>query len=228
MWTDSCEQRLYETIGGIEVIDYEAFRELSPASLSVFLDHSQLMNYKIRPIWPTPRSIAGPAYTVRVPRGDNMMFHYAMDKIPEGVVVVVESGDTEYALCGSNGFQIVKRHGGEALVLDGMVREPGDAPLVGLPVFARGVVPQAAFKEAPGDLNVPIRCGGVRVFPGDVVVASDDGVAVVPKDQAEAVLLQAIAQQAGERDLRGHDPDERERIHTVKHADLFAKYGRSN
>jgi len=93
-------------------------------TLADLLGREQVMNIGIRPLWPSPR-VAGPAFTVRCPPGDNLMLHAAIHRAEPGAVIVVESGDVDYALAGGNVCAVAQRRGITAFVLDGLIR---DAP----------------------------------------------------------------------------------------------------
>jgi regulator of RNase E activity RraA len=137
--------------------------------------------------------IAGPAFTVRCPPGDNLMLHAAIYRAEPGSVIVVQSGDPDYALAGGNVCAVAHRRGIAGFVLDGVIRDVAETRELGFPVFARGVVPVPGTKKAALPLNEPIECGGVRVEAGDVVVADEEGVVVVPKDRQGQVLRDARA-----------------------------------
>lgn len=119
------------------------------------------------------------------------MLHAAIYRAEPGSVIVVESGDTGYALAGGNVCAVAHRRGVEAFVLDGVIRDVGEIRADGFPVHARGVVPIPGVKKAVGPLNEPITCGGVTVRLGDVVVADEDGIVVVPAAWADEILTEA-------------------------------------
>ncbi len=151
------------------------------------------MDIGIRPLWaPVPR-IAGPAFTVRCAAGDNLMLHAAIYRADPGSVIVVESGDLDYALAGGNVCAVAQRRGIAGFVLDGLIRDLGEVRDSGFPVFARGVIPKPGTKAQVTELATPVRCGGVRVHPADLVVADEDGVVVIPQDHQEEILRQALA-----------------------------------
>jgi 4-hydroxy-4-methyl-2-oxoglutarate aldolase len=162
--------------------------EISPPALADILGPAQVMDIGIRPLWsPVPR-ITGPAFTVRCPAGDHLMLHAAVHRADPGSVIVVESGDLTTALAGGNVCQVALRRQIAGFVLDGVIRDIGEVRAMGFPVFGRGVVPVAARKAAVLPLNVPVRCGGVAVTAGDVIVADEEGIVVVPSARAGEVL----------------------------------------
>ncbi len=167
--------------------DYAAFAKLSPTTLADVLSRERVMDVGIRPLWaPIPR-VAGPAYPVRCPAGDNLMLHAAIYRAAAGAVIVVEAGDVDYAVAGGNVCAVAQKRGIAAFVVDGVIRDVAETRERGFPVFARGVSPIPGAKDAVGVLNGPIRAGGVAVHPGDIVVADEEGIVVVPADRAEAV-----------------------------------------
>ena len=176
--------------------DYARFAQLSPTTLADALPRDRVMDIGIRPLWsPMPR-VAGPAYPVRCPAGDNLMLHAAIYRAAPGAVIVVEAGDVDYAVCGGNVCAIAQRRGVAALVVDGVIRDLAETRERGFPLFARGVIPIPGGKDQVGVLNGPVRVGGVRVEPGDVVVADEEGIVVVPAARAAAVLEKAEARAA--------------------------------
>lgn len=146
----------------------------------------------IKPLYTPITRIAGTALTVRVPPGDNLMVHAAVTYAREGDVIVVDArGDEEYALGGALLAAIAQTKGVRGFVLDGVYRDVDELRKINFPVFARGRQPKACSKHGPGEINTVVQCGGVPVHPGDIVVADEDGVVVVPAAYAEAVLAKA-------------------------------------
>ena len=175
---------------------FTAFGQLAPTDLCDVVDLSCVMRYAIRPLWPGMPRIAGPAFTVRTGKHDNLMFHAAIYLAQRGDVIVVEAGDDEMAVAGGNVCAIAQRNGVAGLVVDGVIRDVGESRANLFPVFARGASPIPAKRGGGGDMNATIRCGGVVVNPGDVVVADEEGVVVVPRAQAMDVLAKVQARVA--------------------------------
>ena len=195
--------------------------DLPTTTLADVLDRRQVMHPVIRPLWsPLPR-IAGPAFTVRCPPGDNLMLHAAIYRAEPGSVIVVESGDLDYALAGGNVCAVAQRNGIAGFVLDGLIRDLGEVREMGFPVWARGVIPIPGGKGAALPLNVPIRCGGVPVRAGDLVVADEDGVVVVP---AESLPEAIAAAQAKLRADAAMTLDDWEQAHRAKIDGLLAAW----
>ncbi|MDH6435460.1 4-hydroxy-4-methyl-2-oxoglutarate aldolase [Streptomyces sp. SAI-144] len=174
------------------------FADIPTTTLADLLGRDQVMDIGIRPLWgPVPR-VAGPAFTVLCPPGDNLMLHAAIHRAPAGSVIVVESGDLDYALAGGNVCAVAQRRGIAGFVADGLIRDLAEVREAGFPVFARGVVPIPAAKKAVAPLGGPVRCGGVRVEAGDVVVADEEGIVAVPAARRSDVLTAARAKLAKE------------------------------
>lgn len=180
---------------------FAAFGRLATTDLCDVVDLSCVMRYAIRPLWPDAPRIAGPAFTVRTARHDNLMFHAAIYLAQRGDVIVVEAGDDEMAVAGGNVCAIAQRNGVAGLVVDGVIRDVAESRANLFPVYARGASPIPARRGGAGDMNMPIRCGGVVVNPGDVVVADGEGIVVVPRAQAADVLAKAEARVAADSAL---------------------------
>ncbi len=147
----------------------------------------------------TSLPVAGLAITVNCRPADNLMLHKAMQIAKPGdVLVVTTSGNTTSAVFGELMCHsaVAARLGG--LVVDGAVRDVEGMTRLEFPVFSRSVCPGGCDKDGPGEINVPISCGGVVVMPGDVIVGDDDGMVVVPRTDASDVL-KGVARAAGSR-----------------------------
>ncbi len=153
------------------------------------------MDHGVRPLANT-MSVIGPAFTVSSPPGQNLAIHRAIARAQPGeVLVVAMSGDCRFGPFGEILALACQQRGIAGLVLDGTVRDGNDIEALGFPVFCRGLAPSGTRKEQPGELGGSIRCGGVSVDPGDIIVADRDGVVVIPSEAMADVreALQAIA-----------------------------------
>ena len=145
------------------------------------------------------RRVAGPAFTVKARAGDNLMLHRAVDLAEPGDVIVCDgNGDLSVALMGDLMLAHAMRRGIAAAVIDGAVRDIESLARMELGVWARGYTPAGPWKDGPGEIGTPIACGGQVVFPGDLICCDEDGVVVVPREEAEAVIAAAEAQNAKE------------------------------
>lgn len=189
----------------------KAYAALSPNELSDVLELSCVMRYEIHPLWPGMPRVAGPAFTIRTGKHDNLMFHASIYLARPGDVIVVEAGDDEMAVAGGNVCAIAQRNGVAALVVDGVIRDVVESRENRFPVFARGASPIPAKRVGDGGMNVQVRCGGVVVNPGDVVVADEEGIVVIPRARAEDVLAKAQARVAADAKLSLDDWEKRHR-----------------
>jgi len=189
----------------------KAYASLSPNELCDVLELSCVVRYEIHPLWSGIPRVAGPAFTVRTGKHDNLMFHASIYLAQPGDVIVVEAGDDEMAVAGGNVCAIAQRRGVAALVVDGVIRDVVESREKRFPVFARGASPIPAKRVGEGGMNVQIRCGGVVVNPGDVVVADEEGIVVVPRGRAEDVVAKAQAKAAADSVLSLDDWERRHR-----------------
>jgi regulator of RNase E activity RraA len=169
----------------------KGYQGLPTTAIADIIDLACVMRYALHPLWPDIGRIAGPAFTVRTARHDNLMLHAAIYRAEPGDVIVVEAGDDAMAVAGGNVCAIAQKRGVAGFVIDGVIRDIGESREKNFPLFARGRSPIPGSKEGPGEINHPIRCGGVVVHPGDVVIADDEGIVVVPLAKAEEVLKKA-------------------------------------
>ncbi len=207
-----------------------AFRNFSPTLLADVLGAGQVMDSGIRSLGSSQQMerVVGPAFTVRCAPGDNLMLHAAIYRAEPGSVVVVESGERHLALAGGNVCAIAERRGIAAFILDGMIRDLAEVRALGFPVFARGVIPCAAAKDAVAPLNRPVQCGGVTVEPGDIIVADEEGIVVVPHRDQDAVRRAAQDKMVEEADLSldGWEQAHRARVDELLHQHGFRDQGR--
>lgn len=159
------------------------------------------MDGRIRAMTPMTR-FAGPAVTVEVRPGDNLLIHAAMTLVRPGDVLVIDGkGDLSSALIGSIMINACRRLGVSGIVVDGAVRDVEELAAIGVPVFAVGSNPNGPTKACPGRINAPIACGGVAVQPGDLIVADADGVTVIEREAAASLLALAAAKAEEERQI---------------------------
>ena len=189
----------------------KGFAALSPNEICDVAELSWVVRHEIRPLWPSPPRIAGPAFTIRTGKHDNLMFHASIYLAQSGDVVVVEAGDDEMAVAGGNVCAIAQRNGVAGLVVDGVIRDVVESREHRFPVFGRGISPIPAKRVGDGGMNVQIRCGGVVVNPGDIVVADEEGIVVVPRSRADDVLAKAQAKVATDSKLSLDDWERRHR-----------------
>lgn len=164
------------------------FENLPVSVIADNMNRMFCMNSTIRPFNNKP--LLGQAFTIRTRPGDNLLVHKALDLAEPGDILVVDAqGDLTNAIIGElMALYAQKRYLG-GFIIDGAVRDVEALKHLDIPIYAAGVNPRGPYKDGPGEINVPVNCGGAVVNPGDILVGDQDGIVVINPVDAEQLLI---------------------------------------
>ncbi len=178
----------------------ELYREFPVANIDDCMNRTAAIHQDIRPM--NSARLLGPAFTVKVPEGDNLMFHKAMDMAREGDVIVIDAGGmTSRAIFGELMLTYCKSRGIAGVIVDGSIRDKDAISKMDIPVYARGITPDGPYKNGPGEINTVISFGGQVVRPGDLIIGDEDGVIVVKPEEAAELAEKVKAVSNKEMDI---------------------------
>jgi RraA family protein len=180
----------------------QGFAGVPTPDISDFLNRLYAFAPEISCLTGSHHRLCGPACTVRVFPGDNLMVHKSLDVArPGDVIVVAGSGSrTSNAVLGDILCTKAKHRKIAGFIVDGLIRDLPGIMQLDFPVFAVGTTPIGPLHRGPGEINYPIACGGVVIHPGDLIVADAAGVVVVPQGIAGELLRRVQAQRASNAD----------------------------
>ena len=168
----------------------EAFAGMPTGFVTDAYNGKGCLDYAIKPLLPQMR-FSGSAITAYCGPMDNLAAMAILDFAQKGdVIVIATTGDDTAATIGDLWAFWAKKIGVAAIVCDGLVRDVAGLLKVDIPIFARGIKPNSAFKNGPGEVNTTVTCGGVSIAAGDIIVGDRDGVVTVALAQAEQVVKQ--------------------------------------
>ncbi len=170
----------------------DLFKGIPVANIDDSMNRCAAADGEIRPF--NKNHILGPAFTVKVAEGDNLMFHKALTMAQKGDVIVIDAGGYKgRAICGALMISYAQSIGLGGVIVDGAVRDCEDLANMDIPVYARAVTPNGPYKNGPGEIGFPVSFGGKVVNPGDIVVADGDGIVFINPDDAEEIAEKAKA-----------------------------------
>lgn len=180
----------------------DQFRGIPASNICDEMNRIGSISARIKPVNNTP--LVGPAFTVKEQLGDIMMIHKAIAMAEPGDVIVVDGqqGDVVNAMLGELMVHWMISRGIAGIVIDGAIRDVDTLRTLEFPVYAAGITPKGPYKQGPGEINVPINCGGVVVNPGDIVVGDADGVVIIPAKDGLTILEKAKAKFQKEIEIR--------------------------
>src|SRR5438270_175402 len=198
---DKTTPPLTEMIRDFERVPPEIVKQAAQFQAAILADvagRRGTMHGRIAPVSPEMKC-AGPAFTIEVRPGDNLMIHTAMTMARPGDILVIDGkGDRTCALMGAIMINACKALKIGGVVIDAAIRDSLELRELGFPVFAVGANPNGPTKFVPGRINWPISCGDIAVHPGDLVVGDADGVVVIEREKAAAMLEPAAKKVADE------------------------------
>ncbi|MDF9758990.1 regulator of RNase E activity RraA [Peribacillus simplex] len=169
----------------------QQFRNLPTTAISDAMEGLNNLESAIKPL-KEEFHFAGRALTVQMPVGDNSAVLKAIGDASPGDIIVVDSkGDTYRAIAGDFVVGMMQTMEIGGLVVDGVIRDLEAIKKINFPVFSKGTTVASSGKAGVGQTNIPISCGGVTVFPGDIIIGDIDGVVVVPQSMGEEILIKA-------------------------------------
>jgi RraA family protein len=178
----------------------EAFKDIPVANIDDCMNRIAAVNYEIKPV--NKAKLLGTAFTVKVPQGDNLMFHKAMDMAEEGDVIVIDAGGgTSHAIFGELMINYCKLRKLAGVIVDGCIRDHDTISKLDFPVYAKGAIPNGPYKNGPGEINTIISFGGQIVHPGDIITGDEDGIIAIRPDEAKELADKAKNVEIKEKEI---------------------------
>ncbi|QNF28575.1 RraA family protein [Metabacillus elymi] len=183
--------RIFSVDKRVDQLIVDQFRTVVTPHISDNMSRLQGAGAKLRP-YHNGMKLVGTAFTVKTRPGDNLMVHKAIDLAQPGDVIVVDAGgDQTNAIVGEIMQRIAKKNRIAGFVINGAIRDTVAFKNDSFPVYAKGVTHRGPYKDGPGEINVPVSFNGMIIHPGDLIVGDEDGLVVVPLEEAEEILEKA-------------------------------------
>ena len=170
------------------------FIECPTANIADNMNRLPCIDASIKMVNKSALKLVGVALTVKTRPGDNLMVHKALDMANPGDIIVVDAqGDMTNSILGELMCYYAMKKGIAGMIIDGAIRDVDTISELNFPMYAKGVQPKGPYKDGPGEINVPVSCGGMVVNPGDIIVGDLDGVVVIsPEDLISYPKLQEL------------------------------------
>ncbi|SFM14570.1 RraA famliy [Pelosinus propionicus DSM 13327] len=190
--------RIIKTIHRPPKAVIEAFKGLPVAAIADNMNRMSCIHARLRPMNEVP--LLGTAFTIKSRPGDNLLLHKALDLAEPGDILVVDAqGDLSNSIMGELMVRWAKKRGIAGFVIDGAIRDVRALKNLGIPIYAAGVTPAGPYKDGPGEINVPVSCGGAVIHPGDILVGDEDGLVVIKPQDALELLKKTKAKNLAEQ-----------------------------
>jgi RraA family protein len=188
--------RIRKTITRPEPELIQRFSEFETPDISDMMNRLYTMDPGLKNLV-NKEKILGPACTIKVFPGDNLMVHKALDIVQPGDIMVIDAGASSMnGIIGDIIATKASHRGVAGIVIDGLIRDLPGIRALGMPVYARGITPIGPLHRGPGEINFAVSCGGIVVNPGDLICGDENGLVVVRKEFAGQLLDQLINQRA--------------------------------
>lgn len=202
----------------------KAFEGIPAACIADCMERSCALDPSIHLMSKPEKTMVGVALTVKSRAGDNLLVHKALKMAEEGDVIIVsnDGGDRRRAIIGENMASTGVAKNIAGIVFDGPIRDIDGISKLALPIYATGTTPGGPYKDGPGEINVPISCGGISINPGDVIIGDCDGIIVIPKEDASSLIEAARKKmEADEKSLEQSRKNEAKRVWVEKTLDTL-------
>lgn len=195
------------------------FEEIPTTCISDTMEGLNNLDPTIKPLKESYK-VAGRAFTVKMPVGDNLVVLKAIREAKPGDVLVIDAkGDTYRAIAGDFIVGMAQTLGIKGIVVDGVIRDIEGTKQLNYPVFCKGTTIAASSKAGMGEINIPISCGGQTIYPGDIIVGDADGVVVIPQYFEEEAMERSLDKL--NKDIKRAEKVSGQREEVIKYLDNF-------